>query len=222
MDLVHVKSVIVPPFPGLFSALGLLSSNLVYADSRTNYVLLDEHVAPTINEIYSDMEASLKTRLGDRWGKVKLERSFDARLFGQTWETPFIEAPGGTIDAAAIEQMIANFHETYEERNGNRFEAIPVQGVTYRLQATVEVEKVDYRQLPASRNGTPKADRSITLRYIYDEEVEAGEYQRSELEAGATIEGPAVIREPLSTTQIGPDQTVKVGNRGELIIESNT
>ena len=42
LDLVHAKSVVVPPYPGVFSALGLLSTDLVYADSRSAYKLLTE------------------------------------------------------------------------------------------------------------------------------------------------------------------------------------
>ena len=40
LELLRVKRLVVPPHPGLFSALGLLSTDLVYYDSRSAYVLL--------------------------------------------------------------------------------------------------------------------------------------------------------------------------------------
>jgi N-methylhydantoinase A len=219
LDLVHCRRVIVPPHPGLFSALGLLSSDLVYADSRSAYTVLAPEAAESIDEVYASMEAGLRERLGAEAGDVRFERSFDARLVGQTWDTPFIEVPGGTIDAAAIETMIANFHAAYEQRAGNRFEALPVQGVTYRVQAVVPVDKVAYADTE-SRNGTPlQPTRTIKLRDLDATEYDAAEYARGDLHAGDVIEGPAVIREELSTTRVGVGQVATVGTYGEIVIE---
>ncbi|MFD2396654.1 hydantoinase/oxoprolinase family protein [Prauserella oleivorans] len=129
LDLVHAAEVIVPPHPGLFSALGLVSSDLVYADSRSAYTILTAEAAESIDKVYRSMEQRLSERLREKdRGNVTFVRSFDGRLAGQTWETPFISVPGGTITATEVDQMVANFHEAYAERSGNKFEALPVQG----------------------------------------------------------------------------------------------
>jgi N-methylhydantoinase A len=57
------------------------------------------------------------------------------------------------------------------------------------------------------------------LRWIYGDEVTAREYDRASLHAGDTVAGPAIIREELSTTQVCPGQSARVGEYGELIIE---
>ena len=46
LELLRVQRVVVPPHPGLFSALGLLSTDLVYYDSRSAYVVLAPEAAP--------------------------------------------------------------------------------------------------------------------------------------------------------------------------------
>src|SRR3569832_1463590 len=97
--------------------------------------------------MFDEMEAKLRSRL-DRQSDIQITRAFDGQLVGQTWETPFIPVPDGEITAATIARMIANFHDAYFERNGNRFDSIPVQGVTYRLRATVPTPKVSYPPLP--------------------------------------------------------------------------
>src|SRR6201995_5679404 len=97
----RVQSVIVPPHPGLFSALGLLSSDLVYADSRSSYQVLSADTAGAVNELFQQMEDGLRSELGDGVENGEFERSMDARLVGQTWETPFIEGPGGTTARGA-------------------------------------------------------------------------------------------------------------------------
>ena len=89
------------------------------------------------------METQLRETIADDT-QVTVRRSFDGRLMGQSWETPFVELPDGPIDESMITQMIALFHEQYERRYGNRFEFVPVQGVTYRVQLIVPSEKVEY------------------------------------------------------------------------------
>lgn len=220
LDLVHAAEVIVPPHPGLFSALGLVSTDLVYADSRSAYTLLTAEAAGSIDKVYRSMEQRLSERLRDAdRGKVTFVRSFDGRLAGQTWETPFIAVPSGEITAEGVEQMVANFHEAYAQRSGNKFEALPVQGVTYRVQAVVEADKVEYpvlQERPAGEHLEPT--RTLTIRYLTGDDLPAHEYQRADLRAGDRIPGPAVIREPLSTTFLVPGQTAHVGSHGELRI----
>ncbi|NMO02722.1 hydantoinase/oxoprolinase family protein [Gordonia sp. TBRC 11910] len=220
LGLVHAAEVIVPPHPGLFSALGLVSTDLVYADSRSAYTLLSPDMAESVDKIYQSMEAKLAGQIrDDHRDRVVYHRTFDGRLAGQTWETPFIEVPEGPINGAAIETMIANFHDTYQERAGNRFEALPVQGVTYRVQAVVKADKVDYPLLPNRPDGeSPTPTRELTIRYLEDSPIPTHEYDRESLRAGDVIEGPAVIREALSTTFVVPGQYVTVGERAELRI----
>lgn len=218
-DLVHVKSVIVPPHPGLFSALGLLSADQVYAMSQSAYQVLSAEAAPAIAKMYTQMEEKLRARLAQH-GDIEIQRAFDGQLVGQTWETPFVPVPAGPINADTIAQMIANFHDAYQARNGNRFEAIPVQGVTYRLRAVVNTEKVSYPELPPRDPTTPlKAVGTAVLRYVADAEQLAQIYQREDLRRGDEIRGPAIVREALSTTYITQRQVGRVGRLGEIHIQ---
>jgi N-methylhydantoinase A len=108
--------------------------------------------------------------------------------------------------------MIANFHQAYSERNGNRFDTIPVQGVTYRLRAVLPTDKVAYAELPARPPGEPLRSRGTSrLRYLGDAEQLAQVYQRDDLLAGDAIAGPAIVREALSTTYITQHQQGTVG-----------
>ena len=219
-DLVHVKSVIVPPHPGLFSALGLLSADQAYAISQSAYQVLTPDSVDTIARMYRAMEIKLRQRLGPHQD-VEIIRAFDGQLVGQTWETPFVPVPPGDITAMSIKQMIVNFHDAYEARNGNRFEAIPVQGVTYRLRAVVKTDKVTYPTLP-QRDGAPlRSIGTSVLRFVADAEELAQIYQREDLRAGDEIKGPAIVREALSTTYITQHQIGRVGHYGEITIQRN-
>jgi N-methylhydantoinase A len=218
LELLHVKRLVIPPHPGLFSALGLLSTDLVYYDSRSAYVLLSPDNAPQIQAVFDEMERGLRARAGAAGRNAAVTRSFDGRLWGQSWETPFVQVPEGPIDGETIGGLVEAFHAEYGRRYGNTFPYIPVQGVSYRVELTVESPKVEY--LPLSRNGTDPAqpERTIELRYLGPQPVAAGEYLRERLAAGQVVRGPAVIREPLATTVVLDGQTATVGDHGELEI----
>jgi N-methylhydantoinase A len=211
-----VRRVVVPPHPGNFSALGLLSTDLVFYDVRSAYVPLFPESTPRIEAVFEEMEHRLRERAG-RDGEVR--RSFDGRLVGQSWETPFVRVPEGPID---VTDLVERFHDAYERRYGNRFPYIPVQGVSYRVELRVPSEKVEFAP-PATERGRDSQigrGRSIELRHFAEEPLEAGEYERSSLPVGARLSGPAVIREGLATTFVVPGQTVEVGRLGELVIEA--
>ncbi|BBG01326.1 N-methylhydantoinase A [Pseudonocardia autotrophica] len=218
LGLLHAKEVVVPPHPGLFSALGLVSSDQVYGDSRSAYTILAPEAAEGIEKVYAQMEDRLKQRFGDRGADVEFVRTFDALLMGQSWETPFVGIPDGPITADTVTRMIANFHDVYEQRTGNRFEALPVQGVTYRVEAVFPAAKVEYPKIPRRDSGGPVPSRELEIRYLTDEPLAAHEYQRIDLRAGDELSGPAVVREPLSTTFVPPDHHLTVGEFGELHI----
>jgi N-methylhydantoinase A len=92
--------------------------------------------------------------------------------------------------------------------------------VTYRVEAVIPADKVEYPVLPARESGGPEPTKQIQIRYLAAEPLDANEYERLDLRAGDEIAGPAVIREPLSTTFVPPDHRAVVGTYGELHISS--
>lgn len=227
LDVVHCKQVIVPPNPGLFSAIGLLSADQVFTVNRSAYSMLTPDAAPAIDAVFSDMEDQLREQVGDTT-KATFLRSMDAHLVGQSWDTPFVPVPDGRIDPDAVATMVTAFHDTYEGRSGNRFEAMPVEGVTFRVRAVLDTPKVVFPRVPgrtADELLTPS--RSTVLRFLGDIDADgigtqtAHVYQRSSLRAGDVLPGPAIVEEGLSTTHVGANQRASVGEYGELIIRRN-
>lgn len=218
MDQIGVRRIIVPPFPGLFSALGLLSSDLVYTTNRSAYLTLAPDVCDRINSIYEGMEESLLRNIANPERAI-ITRTFDAHLAGQTWETPFISVPPGKVTQETISIMLSNFHDEYDKRWGNRFEFMPVVSATYRTQATIPVDKVKYRELPTRGAEPLRPAGKTTLRHLSDRDIEVFEYSREKLCQGDVIEGYAIIRESMSTIQVVGGQIATVGKFGEIVIE---
>jgi N-methylhydantoinase A len=220
LETLGLKRVIVPPHPGLFSALGLLSTDLVYSDSRSRYLHLTPDAAPTLAQVFADMESRLLQAVKGDTRKVIVRRSFDGRLLGQTWETPFVEVPAGALDGAAIAALVEAFHAEYARRNGRAFRDIPVQGVSYRVQVIVPIDKAPYARL--ARTAHPPDPQPIghrTLLELAATPLTAAIYARESLVPGQCVQGPAIIQEELCTTLVGPGQQATVGDIGELYIE---
>jgi N-methylhydantoinase A len=220
LDQLPMKSVIVPPYPGEFCAAGLLSSDHVFTETVTRYGILQPDAAQATEDTFAELERALITRAGvDQRDDVRVVRTFDARLYGQGWETPFIPVPGGSIDGAAMADMIEAFHTEYAKRNGNRFDMMPVEGVTYRVQLILPSEKMAYPQIAARAAGGPAPTVGTQrLRHLYEDEVDAASYERADLGAGDVIEGPAIIWEPTSTTFVPAARRATVGGHGEIVI----
>jgi N-methylhydantoinase A len=220
LELLHVARVIVPPHPGLFSAMGLLSTDLVHYESRSAYVLLTPDTAAEVEKRYQEMERALRERVGAADNGATIRRSLDGRLLGQSWETPFVEVGDGPITAETMPALVERFHDAYERRYGNRFPYVPVQGVTYRVELVVGADKLEYRPSDLVAGPALEAGRTVELHHLDAEPLQAGLFEREQLPVGATIRGPAIIREPLSTTVVMPGQTAEVGRFGEIVIEA--
>ncbi|MBO9578563.1 MAG: hydantoinase/oxoprolinase family protein [Microbacteriaceae bacterium] len=218
LDLLPLREVVVPPHPGLFSAIGLLSTDQVTYESESAYVVFSPDSIEDVAAVYERMERSLRDRLGDAAAALPVRRSFDGRLVGQSWEIPFVQLPEGPITAASLPAIAGAFHDAYEARNGNRFDAFPVEGVTYRVEIVVPAEKVEYELAPETAPFPAAPEGALTLSYVAAEPVQAEWFRRESLATGATVTGPAVIREQLSTTYIPPGQQALVGRAGEIVI----
>jgi N-methylhydantoinase A len=219
LDLLGVPRIVIPPHPGLFSAMGLLSTDLVYYESRSAYVVLSPDSAAQVEDGYQQMERALRERIGASGDGVAVRRSLDGRLLGQSWETPFVDVGEEPITAETMPALVERFHDAYERRYGNRFPYVPVQGVTYRVQLVVPADKIEHEARPDGDGAAPVAARTIELRHLADEPLAAGEYERERLGVGASVHGPAVIREALSTTFVMPGQVAEIGRFGEIVIE---
>ena len=216
LDHVPLRRVVVPPHPGLFSALGLASTDRAYGDHLGRYLALGPHAAAEIDEIYRVLEERVRSTVQDQDGG-RLVRTFDARYFGQSWETPLVEAPTGPIDGTAVEEMVERFRSAYEKVNGIGFGFVPVEAVAFGVQLVVPADKVTYPVLPDAPGPAVPSGETV-LEHLFPSPVAAAEYQRADLGAGAEVAGPAVIREPLSTTFVPPGRVASVGAHGEIVI----
>ncbi|MFQ5761697.1 MAG: hydantoinase/oxoprolinase family protein [Candidatus Bathyarchaeia archaeon] len=215
-----IKRAIVPPNPGLVSAVGLLVSEYSAQASETHLMPLDESMD------FQSVEAwftSLKEEVLGFLEAVTPQRedvlcigSLDLRYHGQSYELN-IEIPG-ELTAESLPRVREKFHQKHELTNGYRRDDLPVEVVNLRVKGIVPVRP---KPPPRLRRGRGDAEQAkIGTREVYFDRLgRATAYLRGKLLAGDTIEGPAVIHQYDSTTLVRPGQLARVDDIGLLMLE---
>ena len=124
------------------------------------------------------MEASVRASCSGTRTGVDVRRSFDGRLVGQSWETPFVEVPAGEHRCDGDRQMIERFHDEYERRYGNRFPLCRCRASPTACSSWSRPTRSTTKS-SAARGGDPadaEPTRTLQLRHLEREPLAAPEY----------------------------------------------
>jgi N-methylhydantoinase A len=228
-SILKISTVIVPPYPGITSALGLLTTDLKYDFVKTTLSIASEdsvsHLAADMRALSAEANEQLAVD-GIAEEQRHFEYAVDVRYVGQGYElrVPVAQTPEGTWD---WEQAWRSFHENHKTEYGHAFPGSPIEVTTVRVIA---------------RGMMPRLPRSLTLR-AGNQSMEAarlkqGEtyfrvngtmkklctefYDRAALPPGAVIPGPAVLFQKDSTTVIPPFWVATVDDTFNVVVRRDT
>jgi N-methylhydantoinase A len=202
-----IPQVIVPPNPGITSALGCLLVDLRHDLSTTYFVPFNDISMPDLEAAFTKLEEDARQLLTDEGAnpaQIELQRSLDMRYVGQ-WRS--LSIPIATpLNAEAIVQT---FHNDYAREYMFKREDYPLEIHGIALRATGFTSKP---RLPkhARSDSTPVSSGQRQVWFAADAAVETPVYQRASFGAGTSIAGPAVIEQLDSTTLIPPGVSVDV------------
>ena len=220
---IGIRKVIIPVAPGVFSAFGMLFSNLRYDYVRTSLVRLEEASFERIEEFFREMENQGRSAIASASVKpqqVMVKRAADMRYVGQEHAVA-VEIPLNVFakrDRGAIKRLFDAMHEL---RYGTSAPDERAEIVSLRSTVTGVMGKPPIAKI---RRGsvTPVAAAHRGKRPVYFDEVgrfrPASTYDRAVLVAGNRIKGPALIDEHASTTVLMPRDTCEVDAYGNLVI----
>ncbi len=218
-----IRDVIVPRMPGAFSAFGLVCSDLKVDLTRSIVRQLDAIGDEELTSSFQALEAEALATLEQqetRHGAAVVQRFIEGYYLGQTWET-VAKAPAGAFDAARREELVKEFHATHERLWAFRADDLPIVLLNIRVSVFAPVEKPKLPQLP-NGNGAGDADALLFRRparlATSGETAELAFYDRERLRAGDTIEGPAAVVEPTTTTVLLTGDVCRVDSFGNLRI----
>jgi N-methylhydantoinase A len=215
-----MAGVIVPLYPGVFSAIGLLMSDVKHDYIRSKLSPLSEVTPADVNGMFERMVAQALEELRDDGfaaDHIRIERALDMRYAGQGYEiaVPSLVQP---LQEADLEQLRASFDQQHRAMFGHMAPQEPVEIVSFRVRGIGLVPPVEMPKFKPA--GTTLRDARRELRRVrFDgRELDCLVYQRERLDVGLTVAGPAVLDQFDCTTVICPGQTARVDEWKNLIV----
>lgn len=213
----HIPSVIVPPHPGVTSALGCLLVDIRHDLSAMYTSDPSEVDRDEIEATFAALEAEARERLAHEGvdpEHAQLQRSLSMRYQGQ-WRNLSIDTGRGS---GALDEAVARFHEQHEREFAFRRDETPVEVYQLALRAIGVTGKPVF---PAERRQDVGAPEPATTRNVWFEStgwVETPIYERDALTAGTTFDGPAVVDQFDSTTVVPPGARAEIDEWRNILI----
>ena len=213
---------LVPPSPGIASAVGMLATDIRHEFVATRRLRLDGLAPATLEALFADFVAEGEARLerdGVPLDDRRMLRSADLRYHGQSFELP-VTVPPGSLSDADVERLRDEFHAMHERAYGYAAHDDPVELVNVRLAAVGVTPKP--RRAPLPEGGSSAAPAVKGRRDVWF--AEAGGVRptvvldRGKLLRGNVIDGPAIIEEPDASTLVHPGWTATVDEHANLVL----
>lgn len=217
-----VPWVIVPPRPGLTSAMGLLMSDVKHSYARSLLRPLSDLEPEEAGRILADLDTkalSEMRREGFDLEEVSLAHEADLRYAGQGYELR-VTLPSGPPSRENLSAARDAFDDLHERLHGHRADGEPVELVSLRTVSVATAPKIELREFQGDPDAAAATAQKGSRRAWF-----AGRgwqmcpvYERELLTVGVRLPGPAIVEQPDSTTLVQPDQTLSVDGYGNLIL----
>jgi N-methylhydantoinase A len=237
----RIARVLVPLWPGVLSAFGMVTAPVTRVYQRPVMRVLDDtsgEIVDLLQRLASSLEEDGRsdlTRDGYEPTSLAVELSLDMRYAGQSYEldVPFSfpkrdgqmssagrqagETPGSPERAAMAEEFHAHHMQRYGHADPRR--AVEVVNLRCRVIAPGYTPSL---QPPAERPGGPERARLAIVRQWHGRWLDAPVYDRDLLCAGDEFRGPAVVVQMDATTVLPPGWTARVDAIGNMLLDAAT
>jgi N-methylhydantoinase A len=218
----NVPEVIIPANAAVFSAWGMLQTDLRRDYIQTGTARLDNADPQRLQGTIESLEAEARHGFSDdetNGGGLVFERAAEMRYRGQE-HTVRVPLPSGLVDALAVAEWIERFRDVHDRLYRIRLE-VPVELVNFHLTAYRMIAKPPITQRPTKT--VPLEDTRIGRRRINFGDAGVHEtpiYERSRLHPGTTLQGPAVAEERGTGALIWPGQKAEIDSFENVIIRT--
>ncbi len=206
-----IPTVLVPPNPGITSALGCLLVDVRHDLSEMYLRRIEDAVLSEVEAEFAALEAEGRERLaaeGVEEGRMSFERTIAMRYLGQ-WRSLAVTVGVG-LDS--LDDVVARFHDEHEREFAYRRDGAPVEIYQLALKAVGVTPKPELARHAVT--GAAELPEPLTTRAVHfdelDEAADTPIYDRSDLPAGARLEGPAIVHQLDSTVVVPPGVVAEV------------
>ncbi len=214
----NIPRVIVPPWPGINSALGCLLVDIEHDLSRTFMTPAEDGVVGDLEAEFRAMEEQMHARLakeGIAEDRMRIDRSLNMRYTGQ-WR--HLAIPAGRPLGKSLQGVVEEFHREHQRFHAYSDPEKDVQIYGLRVTGKGLVQKPTFPRVP--KGDAAGAQRGERAAYFREEKgfVPTKVYRRDRLGAGAALEGPAIVEQLDSTVAIPPGDAAEVDGMGNIIL----
>ena len=214
-DELSINSVLIPKFPGNFSAVGLLMADLTHDVVQTKILDLEKISVDDILKTFDSLRQKTFNEIKVRnFGRVSILWSLDLRYKNQAFELNIPVQKKGL----SIQKIKNNFHRKYLERYGHNHLGHKIQLVNFRVRFISKTKKPGWSNLKDEYTSLQKAikeKRNVCFDKI---EKKCCIYDRELLLPTLKIAGPCIIEEYGSTTLVPPSWIVEKDEIGNLLL----
>ncbi len=223
----RIPRVLIPPHPGVLSAMGMVLADVVKDYSQTVMLQASEATAqaleclfgPLYERAYSDLQAQ-----GFAPAEIRLLPALDMRYVGQSFELRVAIAAEGNQD---VDHCVQDFHELHRRRFSYASESEPVEIVNVRLKAVGVTAKPLFAHHPPGNPDPKGAHIGYKQAHFADSQsphaarpIYTALYQRERLAPGNIVVGPAIIFQLDTTSVLPPGWAATMDGWGNLVAES--
>ena len=216
-----IQRVVVPPAASVFSAWGMVMTDLRRDYFVTRLLELVPSSAPRMESVFRESEDLARSQFQSEGldpGSIVFIRYGRFRYQNQEHTTE-VEIDFAEISESAVPTIEAKFHETYEAEYTYRLDA-PVELVGIHLVASVEAGKFTVAERPLGpKDPAPALKGSRNVDFALEGTHLADLYDGTRLEPGMEFLGPAIVEDPGTTIVVHPGNRARMDGFGNTLIE---
>ncbi len=203
-DILGISNVLIPPFPGIWSAYGLLFGNYRYDIKKTNFEILDHVNDKTLEKNFSELKQELIYQIEDdriQMDNVKFSEVIDVRFKGQSYHLPIEWKQDKTL-------LKEDFFEEHRKLYGFVDRAEIVEIVALKMSAVIESENVKLPNIKQKTwNESPGMRKVIGIGNV---EI----HDKEEFSINSLYQGPLIIEQEDTTIWVPPKWKFRVDKLG--------
>ena len=219
-DELGMAGVIVPLYPGVFSAIGLLMSDVKHGYIRSKLAPLTEVAPEEVNHIFDQMTAQALAELrGDGFApdRIRVERALDMRYAGQGYEIA-VPCPAEPLRPSDLKELRMGFDQRHQSAFGHMAPEEPVEIVSYRVRSLGLLPPIEMPKFPPAGAALEDARRGSRRVRFDGAELDCPIYRRDQIDVGTNFAGPAILEQLDCTTVVRPGQIARVDEWKNLIV----
>ncbi len=211
-DLLRIRTILIPPHAGIFSALGMLAAAPGRSRTLTREWNLDAVSDESVNTLYAQLEKDACQELyatGVTADQVRTQRTGELRYLGQSFTL--------SLPWTSRDEVRRDFHQLHQQTYGHSFPGQAVELVHLGVQVETDASLTEFPDSAGDDTAVTPTARVRIAGIAHPVPV----YPRGSLQAGVSLAGPLLVTEPTTTALIAEHWNLRMISTGTLLLERN-